>query len=40
MENATVKDILFTDRLKTITPGSAKYTAEPNYKELVLIHNV
>lgn len=35
-----LKDILFTDRLKTVTPGSTKYTIEPNYKEMVLIHNV
>ena len=35
-----VNDILFTDRLKTVTPDSAKYTSEANYKELVFINNV
>ena len=40
LTNLKVKDILFIDRLKTVTPGSAKYTTEPNDKELVLIYNV
>lgn len=39
LTNVKLKDILFTDRLRTITPGGAKCTTEPNYKELVLIHN-
>lgn len=39
LTNVKLKDILFTDRLRTITPGGAKCTIEPHYKELVLIHN-